>query len=67
MICLNSSKECSGCMDCRERKDKPVKECTECSAGIYHDDTYYEIANIILCVNCIDEYKHYACAEEYDE
>lgn len=42
---------------------KPVKEygvCEECGYTILEGEEYYDIDNILICVDCIDEYKKIA-------
>ena len=46
---------------------KPVKEygmCEECGYTILEGEEYYDIDNVLICVDCIDEYKKIAGEEE---
>jgi len=48
---------------CPNYEEDPVCYCSECGEGIFRGDIYYEIADMMLCEDCINDCKHYA---EYD-
>ena len=49
---------------CPNFNDEPLTYCYHCDKGIYADDIYYEINDIILCEDCISNYKHTATRSE---
>lgn len=63
MLCYHMTKECNGCMKCREPKQ--VMESEE-GTPIYAGDEYYEINGIILAEDDIERYRKTAEGGEED-
>ena len=36
---------------------KQVYECSDCGYGIFLGDIYYEINDVFICEDCIEQYK----------
>lgn len=54
--CLyTNKKECDGCMDCRNIKNKGQLKCDICYVPIEENELYYEIKNDILCKECVND------------
>jgi len=45
--------------DCRPERSKPkiVDCCNECGYDIYEGEEHYDINNLILCKDCMEEFK----------
>lgn len=55
-----------GCMyDYRHENSsaKQMYECSDCGYGIFLGDTYYEINDVFICEDCMEQYKK-ECEEE---
>lgn len=50
MICVNGSKECTGCMACYEKVPIPI--CSECNREIT-EEVYEDEYNAALCEECL--------------
>lgn len=46
---LKESKECDGCMECKEQ---PKLRCDQCDTPIYEGDLYYYIDGEVYCEDC---------------
>ena len=51
MICVHGTRECDGCMCCREQESIILCEC--CEESII--DYYYEIGGTVLCEKCMND------------
>lgn len=39
-----------------QENTKQVYECSDCGYGIFLGDTYYEINDLFICENCMEQY-----------
>ncbi|PRR70887.1 hypothetical protein [Clostridium thermopalmarium] len=60
---MNNIPDC--CYEYRYESEmaKVVDTCSECGCNIYEGDEYYDINGLILCQNCLSDYKREAQAE----
>lgn len=47
-----------------QENTKQVYECSDCECGIFLGDIYYEINDVFICEDCIEQYKK-ECEEEW--
>lgn len=55
MICVNGSRECTGCMACQS-EPTPVGHCVTCKEPIYGPDDYYEIDGDLIHDDCLTDW-----------
>lgn len=46
-------------------KAKKVYECADCGYGIFLGDTYYEVNDVFICEDCMEQYKKECEDEEW--